>query len=79
MLADILLQLMPALVAPAVESSIAVQKADKNRGLYRTLLRACLRGALDTIAPQSLVELHRWLRTRRLRTPTRVWMRDRAR
>ena len=65
---------------PAVESSIAVEDVVENRSLYRVfvsrLFQRGLRHYSTTIARLSTPKR---FRTRRLRTPTCVWTRDRAR
>ena len=64
---------------PAVESSIAVEDAAENRSLYRVLFRACFEWMDWKFNHNRVVELPRWFRTRRLRSPACVWMRDRTR
>ena len=61
-----------------VESSIAVEDAVENRGLYRFLSRM-FEGGLDTIDHNRTVEPPKQFRTKRLKIPTCVSMRDRVR
>ena len=64
----------------AVKSSIAVEDAVENRGLYRVFVaRLFLRGLRHYSATIAWLSPPKRFRTRRLRTPTCAGMRDRAR